>query len=305
MATVTHQPRRPWARWREHLIEWLLAGAALVAVLTTLGIAAVLVGESLPLFRQVSLWSFLTDTAWTPLFAEPRFGIGVLLAGTATSSLVALAVAIPSGTILAMYLSEFAAGQLRESIKPVLELLAGVPTVVLGYFALYTVTPFLQKLWPALPSFNLLSAGLVMGIMIVPYVASLSEDALRAVPMSLREGAYALGATRLQTAWQVVFPAAFSGIAASYVLGVSRAIGETMIVAIAAGQQPRLTLNPFEPAATATTYIVQVAKGDIPHGGLSYRTIFAVALVLFLLTLAFNLAADWVRRRQRLRGLGQ
>jgi phosphate transport system permease protein len=201
-----------------------------------------------------------------------------------------------------MYLSEFATGRFRESVKPILELLAGVPTVVFGYFALYTVTPLLQKLWPALPGFNLLSAGLVMGVMIVPYVASLSEDALRAVPMSLREGAYALGATRLQVAWQVVLPAAFSGVAASYVLGISRAIGETMIVAIAAGQQPRLTFNPLEPAATVTTYIVQVSKGDVPYGSLGYRTIFAAALVLFLLTLVFNLAADWIRRRQRLHG---
>jgi phosphate transport system permease protein len=250
----------------------------------------------------VSWRSFLTDTQWTPLFAEPRFGIGVLLSGTITSSAVALAVAIPCGTWLAMYLSEFATGRFRESVKPILELLAGVPTVVFGYFALYTVTPLLQKLWPALPGFNLLSAGLVMGVMIVPYVASLSEDALRAVPMSLREGAYALGATRLQVAWQVVLPAAFSGVAASYVLGISRAIGETMIVAIAAGQQPRLTFNPLEPAATVTTYIVQVSKGDVPYGSLSYRTIFAAALVLFLLTLVFNLAADWIRRRQRLHG---
>ncbi|MCS7080352.1 MAG: phosphate ABC transporter permease subunit PstC [Chloracidobacterium sp.] len=300
MATTTKTRRR--ARWWETVIEWALAGAALVAVLTTLGIAAVLIGESLPFFKSVSVWRFLTDNQWTPLFAEPRFGIGVLLAGTVTSSLVALVVAVPCGTILALYLSEFAAGRLRESVKPVLELLAGVPTVVFGYFALYTVTPLLQKVWPALPGFNLLSAGLVMGVMIIPYVASLSEDALRAVPMSLREGAYALGATRLQTAWQVVFPAAFSGVAASYVLGVSRAVGETMIVAVAAGQQPRLTFNPFEPAATVTTYIVQVAKGDVPHGSLSYRTIFAAALVLFLLTLVFNLAADWIRRRQRLRG---
>ncbi len=301
MGTMQKQTVR-WRNWWEASIEWLLAGAALVAVLTTLGIAAVLVGESLPFFRVVSWWGFLTDTQWTPLFAEPRFGIGVLLSGTITSSAVALAVAIPCGTWLAMYLSEFATGRFRESVKPILELLAGVPTVVFGYFALYTVTPLLQKLWPALPGFNLLSAGLVMGVMIVPYVASLSEDALRAVPMSLREGAYALGATRLQAAWQVVLPAAFSGVAASYVLGVSRAIGETMIVAIAAGQQPRLTFNPLEPAATVTTYIVQVSKGDVPYGSLGYRTIFAAALVLFILTLAFNLAADWIRRRQRLRG---
>ena len=301
MTPTTIRPTlRRRLRWRESVIEWALAAAALVAVLTTLSIAAVLIGESLPFFRSVSLWRFLTDTQWTPLFADPRFGIGVLLAGTVTSSGVAVAVAIPCGTVLALYLSEFAADRLRESVKPVLELLASVPTVVLGYFALYTVTPLLQKAWPALPGFNLLSAGLVMGVMIIPYVASLSEDALRAVPMSLREGAYALGATRLQAAWQVVFPAAFSGVAAAYVLGVSRAIGETMIVAVAAGQQPRLTFNPFEPAATITTYIVQVAKGDVPHGSLSYRTIFAAALVLFLLTLAFNLAADWIRRRQRL-----
>jgi phosphate transport system permease protein len=284
---------------KERAIEAALFFAAFVSVLTTVGIVYVLVKESVAFFTQVPLWDFLTDTQWTPLFDDAHFGIMVLLSGTITSSAVALLVAVPLGTTIAVYLSEFATPRAREIAKPILELLAGVPTIVYGYFALLFVTPLLQKLIPGLPGFNLLSAGIVMGIMIVPLVASISEDAMRAVPMSLREGSFAMGATRLQTAINVVFPAALSGIAAAYVLGISRAVGETMILAVAAGIQPNLTFNPMEPAATITAFIVQVALGDLPHGSVGYQTIFAAGLTLFLLTLVFNLIGLWMRKRFR------
>ena len=284
---------------KERLIEGVLFLAALVSVLTTLGIVYVLVKESLVFFTKVPLGDFLTDTQWTPLFDDAHFGIGVLLSGTLVSSAVALAVAIPLGTIIAIYLSEFAPARLREIAKPLLELLSGVPTIIYGYFALLFVTPLLQKLIPGLPGFNLLSAGLVMGIMIVPYVSSISEDAMRAVPMNLREASFAMGATRLQTAFRVVVPAAFSGLAAAYILGISRAVGETMILAIAAGMQPNLTWNPLEPAATITAFIVQVALGDLPHGSTGYQTIFAAGLTLMLITLVFNIIGYWLRRRYR------
>ncbi len=284
---------------KERAIESLLFLAALVSVLTTLGIVYVLVKESAVFFTKVSIWDFLTDTQWTPLFDDAHFGIMVLLSGTLVSSAVALLVAIPMGTIIAIYLSEFAASKVREIAKPLLELLSGVPTIIYGYFALLFVTPLLQKIFPGLPGFNLLSAGLVMGIMIVPYVSSISEDAMRAVPMNLREGSYAMGATRLQTALNVVVPAAFSGIAAAYILGVSRAVGETMILAVAAGMQPNLTWNPLEPAATITAFIVQVALGDLPHGSLGYQTIFAAGLTLMLITLTFNILGHWLRHRYR------
>jgi len=284
---------------RERVIESILFFAASVSVLTTAGIVWVLVSESITFFRQVSLWDFLTDTQWTPLFDDAHFGIVVLLTGTLTSSLVALCVAIPLGTTIAIYLSEFASHRAREVAKPLLELLGGVPTIIYGYFALLFLTPLLQWLIPSLPGFSLLSAGLVMGVMIMPYVSSISEDAMRAVPMSLREGAYAMGSTRLQTAVRVVMPAAFSGIAAAYILGISRAVGETMILAVAAGMQPNLTMNPLEPAATITAYIVQVALGDLPHGSIGYQTIFAAGLTLLLLTLVFNILGFWLRRRFR------
>ena len=290
---------RRWRAIRERAIEAILFLAASVAVLTTAGIVYILVKESVLFFAQVSIVDFLTDTQWTPLFDDAHFGIRVLVSGTLVSSLVALAVAIPMGTIIAIYLSEFASSRARELSKPVLEMLGGVPTIVYGYFALLFVTPILQWLIPGLPGFNLLSAGLVMGIMIVPYVASLSEDAMRAVPMDLREGAYAMGATRFQTAVRVVAPAAFSGLAAAYILGISRAVGETMILAVAAGMQPNLTWNPLEPAATITSYIVQVALGDLPHGSLGYRTIFAAGLTLMLITLTFNIVGHLLRRRHR------
>jgi len=284
---------------REKAIEIVLLMAACVSVFTTAGIVYILVRESLSFFSEVRLWDFLTDSQWTPLFSDAHFGISVLLAGTVTSSAVALMVAIPLGTIIAIYLSEFAGHKTRETLKPLLELLSGVPTIIYGYFALLFVTPVLQRIFPELPGFNVLSAGLVMGIMIIPYVSSLSEDAMRAVPMSLREGSYAMGATRFQTAVKVVVPAALSGIASAYILGVSRAVGETMILAVAAGMQPNLTLNPMEPAATITSYIVQVALGDLPHGSTGYQTIFAAGLVLMLLTLFFNLLGYWIRRKYR------
>lgn len=284
---------------KERVIEFILFLAAFSSVATTLGIVYVLVSESVVFFQHVPIWTFLTDTQWTPLFDDAHFGIAVLLSGTITSSFVALAVAIPLGTIIALYLSEFAPFTVREIAKPVLELLSGIPTVIFGYFALLFVSPILQKLIPGLPGFSLLAAGLVMGIMIIPYVASLSEDAMRAVPMALREGSYAMGATRFQTAVKVVTPAAFSGIAAAYILGISRAVGETMVVAIAAGLQPNLTFNPMEPAATITAYIVQVALGDLPHGSVGYQTIFAAGLTLFMLTLVFNIAGHFLRRRYR------
>ena len=284
---------------RERVIEFLLFGAALVSVFTTVAIVYVLVKESWVFFEAVPLRDFLFDTQWTPLFDDAHFGIMVLLSGTITSSAVALVVAIPLGTVIAIYLSEFAPFTVREIAKPFLELLGGVPTIIYGYFALVFLTPLIQKIYPDLPGFNLLSAGLVMGIMIIPYVASLSEDAMRAVPMSLREGSYAMGATRLQTALRVVMPAATSGIASAYILGISRAVGETMILAVAAGMQPNLTFNPAEPGATITSFIVQVALGDLPHGSIGYQTIFAAGLSLMLMTLTFNLLGHWLRKRFR------
>jgi phosphate transport system permease protein len=285
--------------WKEKLIEAILLGAATISVLTTLGIVYVLVSESYSFFQNVSIIDFLTDTQWTPLFDDAHFGIMVLISGTLVSSAVALLLAIPMGTIIAIYLSEFANPKVREVAKPILELLGGIPTIVFGYFALLVVTPILQFFIPSLPGFSLLSAGLVMGIMIVPYIASLSEDAMRAVPMSMREGAYAMGSTKLYTAIHVVVPAAISGLAASYILGISRAVGETMILAVAAGMQPNLTWDPTEPAATITSYIVQVALGDLPHGSIGYQTIFAAGLTLLLITLMFNILGQWLRAKYR------
>ncbi len=283
----------------ERVIQGLLFLAAFSAVTVTVAIVVILVYESLGFFAHVSLWDFLTDTQWTPLFSDKHFGILPLVAGTLVTTFVALAVSVPLGTIIAIYLSEFAAHGVREVVKPFLELLSGVPTIVYGYFALLFVTPLLQKFIPGLPGFNMLSAGLVMGIMIIPYVASVSEDAMRAVPMHIREGSYAMGATRFQTALRVVTPAATSGLVAAYILGISRAVGETMVVAVAAGTQPNLTWNPMESAATISAYIVQVSLGDLPHGSLEYQTIFAAGLVLLLMTLAFNVVGHLLRKRFR------
>ena len=284
---------------RDRAIEVVLLACGLIAVFTTLAIVFILFYESSFFFEHVPLRDFLTDTMWTPLFADPRYGIAPLVAGTLTVTGVALLVAIPLGTIIAIYLSEFATHRVRETIKPVLELLGAVPTVVYGYFALIMVTPLLQKLIPGLPGFNMLSAGLVIGLMIVPYVASVSEDAMRSVPRYMREGSYAMGATKMQTALRVVVPGAFSGIAAAYILGISRAIGETMVVAIAAGMMPNLTFNPTEPAATITAYIVQVSLGDLPHDSIGYQSIFAAGLVLMIMTLVFNVIGFFLTRKFR------
>ncbi|KFN45458.1 phosphate ABC transporter permease [Arenimonas malthae CC-JY-1] len=273
--------------------------AAALSVLVTAGIIYVLLSESIRFFAQVSLWDFLTDTQWTPVFEDKHFGIMTLLSGTLMTTLIALAVAVPAGTVLAIYLSEYAKPRIREVVKPFLELIAGVPTVAFGYFALLFLTPIFQEFIPGLARFNLLVPGIVIGLMILPYIVSVSEDAMRAVPNSLREGAYALGFTRLQTGLRVVVPGAFSGITAAYLLGMSRAVGETMVVAIAAGQQAKIATNPMEGAATITSYIVQLSMGDLPHGSIAYLTIFAAGLTLFLLTFSFNILAFWLRRRYR------
>lgn len=291
--------RRGWRLALERLIEVGLVLSAASSIAITAGIVFVLVRESIPFFAHVSIVEFLTERLWTPLFADPKYGILPLLSGTIMTTVIALAVAMPVGTILAIWLSEFASPRAREIIKPVLEILSAVPTVVFGYFAVQTVTPQLQLLIPSLPAFNMLSAGLIMGVMIVPYVSSLSEDAMRAVPMLLREGSYAMGAGKLNTAIRVVVPAALSGIGAAYTLAVARAVGETMIVAIAAGQQPNLTFNPVESAATITAYIVQVSLGDLPHDSIGYQSIFAAGITLFIMTMAFNLVGTWLRKRYR------
>lgn len=286
-------------RLKDQSMRLVLFLAATLSVLVTAGIIYVLVSESVTFFRQVPLWDFLTDTQWTPVFEDKHFGIITLLSGTLMTTLIALVVAVPAGTILAIYLSEFARPRVRETVKPFLELIAGVPTVAFGYFALLFLTPIFQKFIPGLATFNLLVPGIVIGIMILPYIVSVSEDAMRAVPDSLREGAFALGFTRLQTGLRVVVPGAFSGITAAFLLGMSRAVGETMVVAVAAGQQAKLATNPLEGAATITSYIVQLSMGDLPHDSIAYLTIFAAGLTLFLLTFAFNLLAFWLRRRYR------
>ncbi len=282
----------------EGLIEAGLALAAFLAVAVTLGIAGTLLWEALPFFREIGV-APLFGTEWAPLFAAPRYGLLPLLSGTLVITAIALLVSVPVGTILAIYLSEYAPSRAREILKPALELLSAVPTVVYGYFALLFVTPLLRRFLPDLGAFNMLSAGLVMGLMIVPYVSSLAEDAMRSVPMALREASYAMGATRLETSVRVVVPAAFSGLVSAYVLAVSRAVGETMVVAIAAGMQPNLSLDPRDPAQTVTSYIVQVTLGDLPHGSIGYQTIFVAGLSLFFVTLAFNIGGHFLRRRYR------
>lgn len=284
-------------RLGEFLIEKFLLFCALFSVITTFGIISVLLSETVLFFTQVSIFDFLFDSQWTPLFADKHFGIGSLLCGTVLTSLVALIVAIPSGVIVAVYLSEFASSDVRRMLKPTLEILAGIPTIVYGYFALLFVTPFLRQVIPELSGFNALSPGIVMGIMILPMVASLSEDALHSVPRGLRDASYALGSNRLQMILKVLVPAALGGITASFILAMSRAVGETMIVAIAAGQQPNLTLDPRAAVETMTAYIVQVSLGDTPHGTLEYQTIFAVGAALFLMTLILNYISIGFRER--------
>jgi phosphate transport system permease protein len=283
----------------EFLIERTLFLCAAGSILVTIGIIVVLVGESVAFLREVPIHEFLFGTEWTPLFSQRRFGVLPLVTGTLLASAIAMIVALPAGLMVAIYLSEYAPTHVRRFVRPALEILAGVPSVVYGYFALQFVTPLLQSVVPELAGFNALSPGIVMGIMILPLVSSLSEDALHSVPGGLREGAYALGSSKLQTAFRVVVPAALSGISAAAILAVSRAIGETMIVAIAAGQQPRLTLDPRVPVETMTAYIVQVSLGDTPAGTLEYRTIFAVGMLLFVSTFVLNLVSTWLRDRFR------
>ena len=289
----------PARRLLERVIERVLFLCAGLSIVVTAGIVFVLLFETVEFLREVPITEFLFGTTWTPLFFNKSYGVLPLVSGTLLVSAIAMAVAVPAGLLSAIYLSEYAPSIVRRIVKPVLEILAGVPTVVYGYFALLFVTPALQRLMPQLAAFNALGPGIVMGIMILPLVSSLSEDALHAVPAGLREGAYALGATRMQAAVRVVVPAAFSGISAAAILAVSRAVGETMIVAIAAGQQPRLTLNPLVPVETMTAYIVQVSLGDTPTGTIEYKTIFAVGMLLFLSTFVLNLASNWLRERFR------
>jgi phosphate transport system permease protein len=286
--------------FKERLIEFTLMMAGLVAVFTTVAITIILVYESIGFFELVSVWDFMTGTVWTPLFANPSYGILPLISATITVTFIALIVAVPMGTIIAIYLSEFAPHKLREVIKPALELISAVPTIVFGYFALLFVTPLLQDtILPNLPGFNMLVPGLVVGVATIPTIASLAEDAMRAVPMSMREGAYAVGSNKLQVAWRVVMPAAVSGVVAAYVLAAARAIGETMVVAIAAGQNTNFTFNPMEAAATLTAYIAQVSLGDLDHGSVAYRSIFAAGLILLVMTLILNVTGHFLRRRFR------
>jgi len=293
------RPKRSLSKWVERGVKALFALFALISVATTIGIVSTLIFETIEFFRVVSIWQFLTDREWTPLFTNAQFGIFVLISATFLTSVIALTVSLPVGLLAAVCLSEYAPRRVRRWLKPALEILAGVPTVVYGYFALLFVTPLLQAFIPGLQGFNALSAGIVMGVAIIPTVASLSEDAIYAVPSSLREGAYAVGATKREAIIGVVLPAALSGIAASFILAVSRAVGETMIVTIAAGQNPRLTLNPLVPVATMTAYIVQVSLGDTPTTSLAFKTIFAVGMTLFLITLVLNILSFWFVRRFR------
>lgn len=293
------QPSRGLNKWVEQAVIWLFGLFAIISVATTVGIVLSLLFETIEFFKVVPLWHFLTDRQWTPLFANPQFGILVLLSATFLTSLIAILVAVPLGLLSAIYLSEYASPKLRKWLKPALEILAGVPSVVYGYFALLLVTPILQIFIPQLGGFNALSAGIVMGIAITPLVASLSEDAIYAVPRALRDGAYALGLTKRETIFGVVLPAALSGIVASIILAVSRAVGETMIVALAAGLNPRLGLNPLVPVMTMTAYIVQVSLGDTPAGSIAFKSIFAVGMTLFVVTLVFNIISFWFVRKFR------
>jgi phosphate transport system permease protein len=291
--------KKRFSKFKERVIEGLLLFSALSSIFITLSIVFILFFEALGFFKDVPLWEFLTGTQWTPLFAQPKFGILPLVTGTLLVTGIAVLVSLPIGLIVAIYLSEYAPFKVKEVAKPILELLAAVPTVVYGYFALLFLTPILQKFIPNLSGFNALSPGIIMGIMIIPYVSSVSEDSMKAVPMHIREGSYAMGATKFQTAFKVIIPAAFSGIAAAFIIGISRAIGETMVVAIAAGMMPNLTLNPIEPIQTLTAYIVGVSLGDVPHGTIEYKTIFAAGITLFLMTLLLNILGFWFRKRIR------
>ncbi len=284
---------------KERAVEYALGFCALISVLTTLGIAGVLVFESLNFFAEVSIVEFLTETRWTPQFIEKHFGIWPLLSGTLLVTVIAALVALPIGLMSAIFIAEYAPSRVRKVLKPGLELLAGIPTVVYGYFALTFVTPLLQTFIPGLNIYNALSAGIVVGVMIIPMVSSLSEDAIRAVPRSLAEGAYALGATRIEVVLRVMVPGAISGIVASFILALSRAIGETMIVTLAAGAMPNLTANPMESVQTMTAFIVNVSLGDTPQGTVEFYSLFAVGLMLFLMTLGMNFLANLIIRKYR------
>lgn len=284
-------------RTKEKFIEVLMMCCSFVSVLTTLAIILILIIDSAKFFQEVSIIDFLTDTQWTPLFEDKHFGILPLLSGTLLTTVIAILFAVPIGVTIAVYLNEYASPRFTAFVKPILEVLASVPTIVYGFFALQFVTPLLQKFIPGLSGFNALSPGLVIGVMIIPYITSLSEDALRAVPRSLREASYGMGATKFQTAFRVMVPAASSGIIISVILAVSRALGETMIVAVAAGQEPNLTFNPLESVETITTYIVQVSMGDVPLDSLEYRTIFAAGMTLFVFTFLLNNISYWMKRK--------
>ena len=283
----------------ERAIALVLLLSTMLSILVTAGIIFVLLFEALKFFGEISFWEFISGTRWTPLFSSKHFGVLALVAGTSLTAVLAMVVALPLGLLSAIYLSEYAPDKVRKPVKPILEVLAGIPTVVYGYFALLFVTPILRQISGDISVFNALSASIVMGIMILPMVSSLSEDAMRSVPRTLREGAYALGSTKLEVSTLVVVPAALSGIVSAFILAVSRAIGETMIVTIAAGQNPNFTLNPFVPIETMTAYIVQVSMGDTPAGSIEFETIFAVALLLFAITLAMNLLSQYVVSRFR------
>lgn len=293
------QPNRAASLLSERIVKIIFGAFAFMSIATTVGIVLTLVYETIEFFRQVPLWRFLTDTQWTPLFTNPQYGIIVLISATFLTSAIALVIALPLGILAAVCLSEYAPRGIRRWLKPALEILAGVPTVVFGYFALLFVTPILKVFIPGMGSFNGLSAGLVLGIAILPTIASLSEDAIYAVPQSLRQGSYALGATKRETITNVVLPAALSGIVASFILGIARAVGETMIVTLAAGQNPNLTLDPRVAIQTMTAFIVQVAGGDAQVGSIKYLTIFAVGMTLFLITLILNIFSFWFVRRFR------
>ena len=293
----------PPGAWKKNILERAIALVLLLStmlsILVTAGIIFVLLFEALKFFGEISFWEFISGTRWTPLFSSKHFGVLALVAGTTLTAVLAMVVALPLGLLSAIYLSEYAPDKVRKPVKPILEVLAGIPTVVYGYFALLFVTPILRQISGDISVFNALSASIVMGIMILPMVSSLSEDAMRSVPRTLREGAYALGSTKLEVSTLVVVPAALSGIVSAFILAVSRAIGETMIVTIAAGQNPNFTLNPFVPIETMTAYIVQVSMGDTPAGSIEFETIFAVALLLFAITLAMNLLSQYVVSRFR------
>ena len=299
MTGRTSPRRRKSAHFEGSIVKWIFFGCATLSILTTVAILITLIYQASSFFFEVSLWEFLTGTRWTPILKPRAYGVLPLVSGTLLVTLIAAAVALPIGLMTAIFLSEYAPDKIRRIIKPILEILAGIPTVVYGYFALTFVTPLLQGIFDNLIIFNALSAGLVMGVMIIPMVSSLSEDAMMSVPRSLREAAYALGATRYEVSLRVIVPAALSGIIAAFILALSRAIGETMLVTIAAGATPRMSFDPMESIQTMTAYIVQLSLGEAAVGSLEYNTIFAVGLLLFVMTFVMNLLGFWVVRRFR------